>query len=66
MPEKVFDLGAEETIETELRFYKKPLEGDLITIRIPAGLGGETREKAITEAMQQAVLKELHVGYVYV
>ncbi len=66
MPEKVFDLGAEETIETELRFYKKPLEGDRITVRIPAGLCGETREEAITEAMLQALVKELHFGYVYV
>ena len=65
MPEKVFDLGAEETIETELRFYRKPLEGDRITVRIPAGLRGETREEAIREALQ-AVLKKLHFGYVYV
>ena len=66
MPEKVFDLGAEETIETELRFYRKPLEGDRITVRIPAGLRGETREEAIKEAMLQAVLKKLYFGYVYV
>ena len=59
-------LGAKETIETELRIYEKPREGDRITVHIPAGLKGETRENAIRDEMLKAITNKLHFSFIYV